>query len=174
VGLPGATAHGPPNIPLPNQFCGNQATHHYTTGTSLRLSLPIVQYANWRTTVQLMDSCPYDGEGDYGIGGGFLPIDHHGSYDPFTNTWSITACVDDDMWGPAAGNPFAVGLIIGVNVGGGNIVEYASGNGCATATAPDLGFGITQSADFGWWVFLENRNIGTILIEPTNGHLYSL
>lgn len=160
---PLASAHDPAIPPLPDQFCGPQHLHHYTAATSVDARAVTTVY--WRTTVQLFDSCPFDGEADYGVGGAFLPASHHGSYDAEKGLYTITACADDLVWGSS------VGLVVGYDSGGGNIVEVAQGVGCATATSATLGAG------GGWWVFLTDRLYGTQNVQasaPTSGHIYDI
>ena len=151
-------AHDPPLPPLPTQAACTSAEplHHYAAATSLEGAV------SWRTTVALFDSCPLDGEADFGVGGGFLPASHHGSYDGNTGKWTITVCVDDYVWGSS------VGLIVGIDSGGGNVQELAQGVGCATATS------FTTGASSGWYVFLTNRVVGTTVIAPTIGHIYDI
>jgi hypothetical protein len=166
--VPFASSHSP-NFPLPFQFCGDQHLHHYTAATSVDTTLLTTVY--WRTTVQLFDSCPFDGEPDYGIGGAFLPSSHHGTYDPNLGIWKITACADDDLWGPATG-PTPVGLIVGVDTGGGVILDLADGFGCVTASYPGGPGG--PGAAPGFWVFLANSNAGVTPRVPTVGHIYDI
>lgn len=161
---PVASAHDPALPPLPTQFCGPQHLHHYGAATSV--DTHVVASVYWRTTVELFDSCPLDGEADFGVGGAFLPASHHGSYDGATGLYTITACAEDIAFGGD------VGLVVGYDSGGGNIVEVARGVGCVPAASSTLGAG------GGWWVFLTDRASTTgqqsVASVPTFGHIYDL
>ncbi len=187
-------AHGDP-APIPPGYPCNpfDPTHHYGTGTSIDAGYSALPSVTWRTTMLLFDSCALiDGEGDFGVGGGFLPTNHHGSI--VGGIWQGDVCVQDDVFG------FDVEFIVGYSTGGGSIVEVASGAGCIPVSLPAVypqPFPNPPSpgADGGIWVFLKNTgddpqvavqanlNPPTVdaavkadagLVIPTTGHIYTL
>ena len=152
--VPAVGAHGPPAL-LPYESCGPQKEHHYGSGSTVAAFSPVGSIT-WRTTVVLLDSCPYDGEGDFGIGGGFLPADHH---------FGQRVCVYDD-------SGLAVRFTIGAADASGVIVRE-SFTWTTCGPAHDFLGPIPPGADSGWWVFLQDvvdgsGNVGT----PTTGHIY--
>lgn len=159
--IPFTFAHPIPPTPLDTP-CAPSHDHHYTTGTSLVFGTPITS-ATWRTTVILADSCPtLDGDGDFGVGGGFLPANHHDAYKG--------VCVSDTT---GFTQTFWIGT---VNPSGAvtSISPLFQGCGAAYDTS---GVPMPPGADGGWWVFLANEvqttGQSTYLAAPTTGHICS-
>ena len=159
LAIPFAVAHVFPDpVTTP---CAPLHDHHYATGSSANLNG--IATATWRTTVVLTDSCEtYDGEGDFGVGGGFLPASHHNAYQG--------VCVADitgttvDFW-------------IGAKGPSGGIVSVSPLlSGCGSAFDAN-GAPIAPGVDGGWWIFLANSaSLGftsSLNAPPTAGHICS-
>lgn len=156
---PMAAAHFP-SFPAPTPGpCQMEHAHHYGTGTSLD-GRALVTSVTWRNTVILLDSCvPQNGEGDYGIGGGFLPADHHSGF----------TCVFDDVIPN-------VHFHIGAVDASGNVVAISDRWDTCGWPVDSLGVAIPPGADNGWWIFLvdvvEVTTSGVVVSTPTTGHIY--
>lgn len=157
--LPFAFAHP---FPAPGATpCAPLHDHHYAAGGSVVAGTPVAS-ASWRTTVVLTDSCAtYDGEGDFGVGGGFLPADHHNAYEG--------VCVSDATATVAGAAPIA--FWIGTTSPGGVVTAVSPlFYGCGYAPMP-------PGADGGWWIFLANQATAgpqtQLYSEPTLGHICS-
>ena len=164
LAIPLAVAHVfpfPSNTPGIGTACAPQHDHHYVAGTSVATGGLVS--ATWRTTVVLTDSCEFqDGEGDFGIGGGFLPADHHDAY--------TGVCVTD-----ALGQ--VVGFWIGAKGASGGIVNVSPLQfGCGAAFDANQ-VPIKPGVDGGWWIFLANTDTSTFsqpgVTLPTQGHICS-
>ncbi len=191
-----APAGGAHPYPVPAPDLGpcnaSEPSHHYVTGTSLDVGNSALPTVTWRTTVLLFDSCAFiDGEGDFGVGGGFLPTNHHGING--AGVWSGEVCVEDDVYG------FDVEFVVGVSPGGGVINEVAHGTGCIYVSLPSFypqpaPNPPSPGADGGIWVFLENTvgdpnaatqinldpsnvsataKVAPGVVVPTTGHIYT-
>ena len=138
--LPTTLAHAPAGTP--NPACNSAENPHDYLGAG---DYNVGGYGAGLVTVQ--DGCPSptgDGDFEFGLGGAFLPADHH----------SGTVCVDDVVLGPA------VQFIVGGDANGNGLLEPGETIGPVTHCTP---LTVAPGTDGGWWVI--------ILAPATAGHV---
>lgn len=164
--VPFVAAH-PVSLPSDPGACNPaRFDHHWVAGTSYTADVVFVS-SSQQGAVALADSCAtIDNEGDFGVGGGFLPAGHH---EPREGV-----CVTDHVTGAPV--QFFVGTATG---------------GVITSTSPTFvtcgkaftagGVPMSPGTDGGWWVFVvtdvnvdgNQQNLSASASTPAAGHICS-